>query len=185
MSRYGNDNEQFKSAKDYVDRESVDINNLVNAIVNRYSNELDEFVSLVKEYLQMIKEGSMDVYETETLELQAIKLPTLLYFAGDGLEALGADSDIAEYRKKELYNQVIEEMSTEKYTIPDKKAAAEKRTEYEAMVKEVYDRSYKKLKLKIEHACKLLESMKKVIEIRIAKINKGRGGDEQNVNRGH
>lgn len=178
MTRYSRDNESFHNAKEYVNNESKDINFIIDAIVSKYSKDLDEFVILVQKMLQLVKEGTMDVYDTENLELQSIKLPTLLYFAGDGLEAIGADSDIAEYRKKELYNEVMQSLVDSNYTIPDKKAEAEKRTEYEAMVKEVYDRAYKKLKLKIDHATKLLESMKKVIEIRIAKISKGKGYDQ-------
>lgn len=177
------ENSKFNESYSYVKQHSKDITDIVNGLVKRYSKELDEFVEVVQKYLQLVKEGTMEVYDTETLELQAIKLPTLLYFAGDGLEILGAESDVAEYRRKELYNQVISELSTEKYTIPDKKAEAEKRTEYEAMVTEIYDRAYKQLKLKIEHATKLLESMKKVMEIRTAKISKGKGGDEYNLDR--
>ena len=42
-------------------------------------------------------------------------------------------------------------------------------------MKEVYDRAYKKLKSKIDHSIKLLESMKKVADLRIAKASKGKG----------
>ena len=45
------------------------------------------------------------------------------------------------------------------------------------MAEAVYDRAYKKLKLKLEHAMKLLESMKKVTDWRIARLNKGKGGE--------
>jgi hypothetical protein len=171
-------NEDFNRAKDYVKSESAGINEIVDGIVSHYSNELDEFVQIVRDMLQLIKEAKMEEYDDESLSMQSLKLPTLLYFAGDGLEAIGADSDIAEYRRKELFNEVMQSLvDNPNYTIPDKKAEAEKGTEYEAMVKDIYDRSYKKLKLKIEHAMKLLESMKKVIDLRIAKINKGKGYD--------
>jgi hypothetical protein len=170
-------NESFRNARDYVKNESADINKIVDGIVTHYSSELDDFVIVVRDMLQLIKEAKMEEYDDESLSMQSIKLPTLLYFAGDGLEAIGADSDIAEYRRKELFNEIMQSLVDSNYTIPDKKAEAEKKTEYEAMVKDIYDRAYKKLKLKIDHATKLLESMKKVIDIRIAKINKGKGWD--------
>lgn len=173
-------NEQkFKDAQDYITNEGQSIDNIVNAIVKKYSFELDDFVNIVRENLELVKKNVMDTYDDENLQMQMIKLPTILYFVGNGLESIGSDSEVAEYHRKQLFNEVIDSLSTEKYTIPDKKAKAEKQTEYEAMLKEIYDRAYKKLKLKIDHATKLLESMKKVADIRIAKINKGKGGDEQ------
>lgn len=169
--------EEFVNAKNYVQNESDYINAIVDGIVKKYSKDLDEFVDVVMEMLQLVKEAQMEEYDDESLSMQAIKLPTLLYFAGNGLEAIGADSDIAEYRRKELFNEVMQSLIDSNYTIPDKKAEAEKKTEYEKMVTTIYDRSYKKLKLKIDHGMKLLESLKKVLDIRIAKINKGRGFD--------
>lgn len=176
--------EDFVSALQYVEKESVFIENVVVKIVSRFSGELDDLVIMVQKNLQMIKEGTMDVYDTDLIELQALKLPTLLYFAGDGLEIIGAETDVAYYRRKELYNEVMESMletktkDDRKFTIPDKKAAAEVKTEYEALLEKIYDRSYKQLKLKIEHATRLLESLKKVLEVRIAKINRGKGFDK-------
>jgi hypothetical protein len=171
-------NEDFIKSADYVRNESDFINDMVDGIVSRYSSELDEFVVLVQQMLQLVKEAKMQEYDDESLSMQSIKLPTLLYNAGNGLEAIGADSDIAEYRRKELFNEVMQSLVDSTYTIPDKKAEAEKKTEYEKMVTTIYDRAYKKLKLKIDHGMKLLESLKKVLDIRIAKLNKGKGFDK-------
>lgn len=166
---------------EYVDlldrKESISMDShwvvaVVDGIVKKHSQELDEFIDLVRKNLQLVKEATLQEYDDESLQMQIIKLPTLLYLAGNGLEDIGAESEIAEYRKRELYNTVIESLSTEKYTIPDKKARAQKATENEEMMERIYDRAYKKLKLKIDHATKLLESLKKVADMRIAKANK-------------
>lgn len=167
----------FEDAQKYVEIESKDINELVDKLVKRFSKELDEFVQVVRDCVELVKKTNLDSYDDETLQMQILKLPTLIYFAGDGLEVIGGESEIAEYRRKELYNEIINSLNGEKYTIPDKKAIAEKETEYQAIVERVYDRAYKKLKLKIEHAIKLLESLKKIADIRIARINKGKGYD--------
>lgn len=177
MSRASGDNPGFTVAKENVENESRDVNRMIDGIVLKYSKDLDEFVDMVREFLEMIKNSTMSEYDDESLMMQIIKLPTLLYFSGDGLEAIGADSDIAEYNRKQLFNEVMQSLVDTDYTIPDKKAEAEKKTEYELMVKDIYDRSYKKLKLKIEHATKLLESIKKVADVRVAKLNKGKGRD--------
>lgn len=171
----------LNTKKENIDMESAFVKRVVDSIVDRYGKELDEFVSLVRNYLNMIKENTMQSYSDEDLQMQIIKLPMLLYFAGNGLEDIGSESEIAAYKRKELYNEIINSLDTSQYTIPDKKAKAEQGTETEDMMEKIYDRAYKKLKLKIEASTKLLESLKKVCDLRIAKINKGRGGDEQTI----
>ena len=165
-----------KGKKD-IESDSEFVKAIVNQIVTKHSQELDEFVILVREMLTLIKQATMQEYDDESLQLQIIKLPTILYFAGNGLEDIGSESEIAQYNRKELYNDIISKMDTSQYTIPDKKAAAERGTEKESMMESIYDRAYKKLKSKIDHAIKLLESLKKVADMRIAKSNKGRGTD--------
>lgn len=167
----------LKDKKVSIEQDSEFAKAIVDQIIKRYSAELDEFVEMVRNMLQLVKQAQMQEYDDESLQMQIIKLPMLLYLAGNGLEDIGAESEIAAYKKKEIYNEVIEKLSTQQYTIPDKKAIAEKASETEDMMEKIYDRAYKKLKLKIDHAIKLLESMKKVIDLRIAKINKGKGGD--------
>lgn len=168
------DQETFYGLKGEVTKDSEFIKQIVDGITLHYSRELDDFVALVRSYLQLIKENTMETYNDEDLQMQIIKLPTILYFTGNGLEDIGSESDIATYKRKELYHKTIEAVAG---TIPEKKAKAELATETEEMMESVYDRAYKKLKLKIEHATKLLESMKKVADWRIARLNKGKGGD--------
>jgi len=165
--------------KDSIATDSQWVVAVVDGIVKKHSAELDEFIDLVRKNLQLVKEATLQEYDDESLQMQIIKLPTLLYLAGNGLEDIGSESEIAEYRRKELYNTVIESLDTGQYTIPDKKARAQKATENEEMMEKIYDRAYKKLKLKIDHATKLLESLKKVADMRIAKSNKRswRGND--------
>lgn len=166
--------EDFYSLHRSISDDSEFFKKIVDGIVTHYSRELDEFVELVRHYLQMIKENTMDTYNDDDLQMQIIKLPTIMYFAGNGLEDIGSESDIAAYKRKELYYKVIEDAIG---TIPEKKAKAEIASEAESMAEAVYDRAYKKLKMKLEHAMKLLESMKKVTDWRIARLNKGKGGE--------
>jgi len=168
----------LRTHKVKIEEDSEFVKAVVDQIVTKYSKELDDFVVLVREMLSLIKQATMKEYDDESLQMQIIKLPTILYFAGNGLEDIGAESEIAAYKRKELYNQVISSLDTSQYTIPDKKAAAERATETEDMMEKIYDRAYKKLKSKIDHAIKLLESLKKVADMRIAKINKGKGWDQ-------
>jgi len=168
----------LKHSKEAIEMDSEFVKSIVEQIVSKHSKELDDFVVIVREMLSLIKQATMKEYDDESLQMQIIKLPTILYFAGNGLEDIGSESEIAAYKRRELYNDIISKMDTSQYTIPDKKAAAEKGTETEDMMEKIYDRAYKKLKSKIDHAIKLLESLKKVADMRIAKINKGKGWDQ-------
>ena len=170
------DHEYLTDARADVEEDSEFVKKIVDGLVAKYSTDLDNFVCSVITNLQLVSNvQTMEAYTDDMLQNQAITLPTILYFAGNGLEDLGAENSIAEYKRKELYNQVFSEVSG---TIPDKKAKAEKMCENEKMLEEIYERAYKKLKLKIDHAVKLLESLKKVLDYRITRMSKGRGSDE-------
>jgi len=171
------DQEVFDNECRKLARDSVFIKKAVDALVEKHGQDLDEFVLKVRDLLQLVKQAKMEEYDDESLQMQIIKLPTLLYLAGNGLEDIGAESELAVYNKKETYNKIIQGLDTSSYTITDKKAAAERGSETEEMLKNIYDRAYKKLKGKLDHAIKLLESLKKVADFRIAKINKGKGGE--------
>ena len=87
--------EDFYSLHRSISDDSEFFKKIVDGIVTHYSRELDEFVELVRHYLQLIKENTMDTYNDDDLQMQIIKLPTIMYFAGNGLEDIGSESDIA------------------------------------------------------------------------------------------
>jgi hypothetical protein len=147
-----------------IEAQSERINIIVDGIVDNYAGELDEFVGIIKSVLERVKTGEFDEYPNHALEMQMIKLPVLMYFAGKGLETLGGESDIAEALRKEIYNKIIIGATG---TIQEKGAKAEQGALNERLMEAVYSRAYKKLKIQIEMADKIFSALKKIVSKRI------------------
>ena len=174
--------EEVLRVKQESETDAEFIKSTVDSLVAKYATDLDNFTASVVENLRLASNArTMEQYTDDLLQNQVITLPTVLYFAGNGLEDLGAENSVAEYKRKEVYNIAFAEAHG---TIPDKKAQAEKLCENEQFLEEIYDRAYKKPKLKIEHGTRVLESLKKVLDYRITRMSKGRGYDPETYNRG-
>jgi len=161
----------IKEVREYIEKNSETVEKIINEIVSKYSEELDNFIKVVKNVLERVKAGEMDDYPDHALEMQTIKLPILMYYAGTGLEYLGAESDVAKAHRAEEYNKMLMKVTG---TIPDKQAKAEQATITEAIMEQVYLRAYKMLKIKFETADKLFSALKKVLSKRIQEIDIGR-----------
>lgn len=143
-----------------VEDNSAKIEKLVDELVNKYCHQLDELVSMFKEILH---DKDNPITEDELDEI-CLKLPSYLYFIGEAQERFGIKEDIAKSVKMELYNEVHRRT---KGTIADKQAASEAATLEEDIVYRAYQRSYKRIKQKLEAAYELLSSIKKVISRRM------------------
>lgn len=144
---------------DRVEDNSAKVEKLVDDLVDKYCHQLDELVSAFKEVLH---DKDNPITEEELDEI-CLKLPSYLYFIGEAQERFGIKEDIAKSTKMELYNQVHQRT---KGTIADKQAASEAATLEEDIVFKAYQRSYKRIKQKLEAAYELLASIKKVISRR-------------------
>lgn len=142
-----------------VEDNSAKVEKLVDELVDKYCHQLDELVSAFKEVLH---DKDNPITEDELDEI-CLKLPSYLYFIGEAQERFGIKEDIAKSVKMELYNQVHQRT---KGTIADKQAASEAATLEEDIVFKAYQRSYKRIKQKLEAAYELLASIKKVISRR-------------------
>ena len=143
-----------------VEDNSAKIEKLVDELVNKYCHQLDELVSMFKDILH---DKDNPITEEELDEI-CLKLPSYLYFIGEAQERFGIKEDIAKSVKMELYNDVHRRT---KGTIADKQAASEAATLEEDIVYRAYQRSYKRIKQKLEAAYELLSSIKKVISRRM------------------
>lgn len=139
------------------------IDNIVGQLVDSYCKNLDDYVAKVKEGLD---DTAYPLTDPE-LEQIVMKLPTHLYFVGEAVESLGIREDIAKSVKMELYNEV--HMNTQG-TVADKEAAALSETTEEALVNVCYQRAYKKIKLRMEAAYEMLNSIKKVLSRRMLEM---------------
>ena len=150
-----------------LDRQTIknakNVNDIVLNIVNKVTGELDALVFTIKEDL---KKGA--VISTETLEQYALEISVYLYYFGQRQEYIGLRHDVSKAIYKERY---AEAYANAIGTISDKTAYAENEVNYEFVEQSINERAYKRLKIKIENATELLQTIKKIISRRIAEYN--------------
>jgi len=148
----------------------------VRALVYAASRDLDEAVDKVRENLRLIKEGTMETYDDETMELQIINFPVVMYYVSQKIEEYAADEEVSIYRRKEIYNEIvvrghIAEDGARK-TVKDKTAEAEFASAEEKIVTEIFTIALRELKLKLDHSKMVYEALKKVMDARTASYYK-------------
>lgn len=143
-----------------IDSNSDVIDAIVNRLVGEYCSQLDDYMAHIK----MILDDTNNPPTDQELDEITLKLPVLLYFTGEAQEALGIHEDVAKAMKQENFNEVY---NTATGTIGDKTAAAELATQNEFIAHIGYQRAYKKVKLRMELANEMLQSVKKVMSRRM------------------
>lgn len=145
-----------------VIRDTQAVNKLVLKIVRPLSERLDGVVAEVREKLSQV--ASVD---TESLEIYAMRISTELYYLGQAQEFVGLRADVSKVFYKERFNAFYQKAEG---TINDKTAQTEYQVMREFVEMSINERAYKRLKVKIENAYELLNSIKKVLSRRIAEF---------------
>lgn len=157
-----------------VDQNSAVITTMVDRLVAEYCEPLDNYMKYCKEVV-----GDPNNPPTDAeLEQFVLNLPVLLYFTGEAQESLGIKEDIAKAIRQELFSEAYAKADG---TIGDKTAVAELATQLEFVTQSAYQRAYKKIKLRMESANEMLQSVKKVVSRRmseydLSKVDPGRIG---------
>lgn len=146
---------------DRVDDNSVIVDNLTKEVVSKFCEPLDKLMTTIK---QIVEDDSNPPTDLE-LDQMTLKLPATLYFVGEAQEALGIREDVAKAVKMDVYNKVRDSVSG---TVADKDTKAELASQQEYIVHCVYSRAYKKVKARMEAGYEMLNSVKKVINRRMA-----------------
>ena len=158
-----NNKDDLKSIQDLIEENAKYIDDIVDELVNVFSKDLTEYVIYIKNILDTDNQKISDI----EIEDFVLTLPTLLYFTSDCQESLGIREDVAKTQYKEKFNNVLSSTSG---TVAIKTALAEMETRNEALATIVYQRAYKKIKLKVEAAYELLQSVKKVLSRRMLEM---------------
>ena len=144
-----------------IDANSDIVDSIVNRLVSNYCKPLDEYM----EFIRNILNDTVNPPTDRELDDFTLNIPVLLYFTGEAQEALGIKEDVAKAVKQELYNEIYDKSTG---TIADKTAVAELATQNEYIAHIAYQRAYKKVKLRMEAANEMLQSVKKIITRRVA-----------------
>lgn len=153
--------DELKGTFDKVKDLSRVIDEMVEDVVQFVCEELDNYMLGISDILTN--------QETPVTDLQlddfTLNLPSLLYFVSAQQETLGIKEDVSKALQKEVFNRVREKAQG---TVADKDTAAELAAQHETVVNIIYARAYKKVKLRIDAAWEMLNSVKKVTTRRIA-----------------
>jgi hypothetical protein len=103
-----------------------------------------------------------------------------MYYAGQRVEELGMQADLASNNKKNAQNEAMLKVSG---TVPEKKARVEQLTEDKALVEAIYRRAYNTLKVKLEMAEKIYSGLKKALSKRISEADLNRYSKDSYVPR--
>ena len=157
------DKVEVSRIKLHVEDNSSIIDDIVGEIINPYVEDLDKYVTFIRECLKNGEQPPSDV----ELEDFCMNLATYIYFAGGFCELLGVRDDIAKAVYKETYNNARDNHNG---TVQDKNSHAELEAQQEQLVSICYTRAYKTVKSKIENAQELLSSCKKVLSRRMQEM---------------
>lgn len=152
-----------RSTRKRVELNSKVLNDIVDSILTKYTRDLDDAIQSMDKCLE-----NADTLDDKDIQRLVALIPSKIYWAGEALETLGIQSDTAGVMRTEAFNTAYTEAVG---TVGDRNSVAFSEALNETFMEVAFQRAYKKLKLKIEHATMLNQSLKKLIEYRIAKIN--------------
>ena len=151
-----------------VQEEASPVVQLSNQLIEDYSKELDSAISELDMIMDSIGENSIEDIPDSQIEYYCVKIPALMYYAGQRVEELGMQVDLASNAKKSAQNEALIKVSG---TVQEKKARVEQITEDKALVEAIYRRAYNTLKVKLEMAEKIYSGLKKALSKRIAEVD--------------
>lgn len=159
---------KLKRAVGIVEEQNEIPQRLINQVVSQYSQELDELIATTLHIISLVESGEVEEYPQERLELDMIKIPTLMYQATSQLAQLGSLWDMSKNKKVEVYNQTLR-LATG--TVQDKKAETENKTLEYQITEDIYKRAYEVLKSKVDKADAVYSALKKVYNKREIELN--------------
>ena len=159
------DLDAVRKNNDRVENLSGVVRSMVKTLVNEACGELDSYMSQIDKILT--NDEGVPVSDDE-LEDFTLNLPSLLYLTASRREELRIKEDVAKAVYKEVFNRVREKAQG---TVADKDTAADLASQAEAISVIVLQRAGSSIKSKEEAAWEMLNSVKKVLSMRIAEID--------------
>lgn len=145
-----------------VDELSSIVLDISNQLVSSYCSDLDNYMHIIDD--RLIKDSSLSISDSD-IEEYILNLASILYFTGSAQEDLGVKEDVCKSIRAEVYNKVRENSTG---TVADKDAAATLASQTESVTLSIYSRAYKKVKLRMDAGYEMLNSLKKIMNRRIA-----------------
>ena len=162
------DPERMQAVSERVDGLSKEVIDMADQIANTVCADLDDYMRGIDEILTSQDHPVAD----SQLDDFVLNLSSILYLVSDAQENLGIKEDVSRAIQREVYNRVREKAQG---TVADKDTAAELQCQEESITTIVYARAYKKVKLRVEAATEMVNSVKKVMSRRVAEMELSQG----------
>lgn len=134
-------------------------------LVNQCSSGLNNIMEDL--YTECIKDPNPSI---DTLERYYLELSNYIYFMIEKVEMLGIHADVSGETYKEAYSKSYINLSSEKdakkTTVAEIQAIANVESQYESVVKSVYERAYKIVKGKLTAAQDMMNCIRKILSTR-------------------
>jgi hypothetical protein len=156
---------EISDVMDKVNNLSKDVVEISNSLVAEYCRDLDNWMTTIDNDLR--KNNSTSI-PNDVIEDYILNLASILYFTGSAQEDLGVKEDICKSIRAEIYNKVRENATG---TVADKDTAATLASQTETITLAIYSRAYKKVKLRMEAGQEMLNSLKKIMNRRVAELD--------------
>ena len=156
---------EISDVMDKVNNLSNDVVDISNNLVAEYCRDLDNWMTTIDNDLR--KNNSTSI-PNDVIEDYILNLASILYFTGSAQEDLGVKEDICKSIRAEIYNKVRESATG---TVADKDTAATLASQTETITLAIYSRAYKKVKLRMEAGQEMLNSLKKIMNRRVAELD--------------
>lgn len=129
-------------------------------LIESYVKPLDQ---LVYEFERLLKQS--DDLTDDQLSKMSLELASSLYSVAISLEYASLRDDIARMAKKSKYNQELVKVTGK---VVDKQSLAELASREEELLSNIATSAYKQIKARVEYGNELLQSIKKVLTIRLS-----------------
>lgn len=146
-------------------------------VISTYTKDLDNCMQRLQESLLANTLSDLD------LEKYVLELNSYIYFLSTTIEATGIKEDISKLQAKQVFNEAYlsnREKDSEKrnkLTVAELTALADKEAAENYVVNSLYSRIYKELKLKIDAAYDMVNSLRKIISKRMQEMSLSMYGD--------
>lgn len=153
-----------------VEKDSETLTTIMNEVVQSYSEDLDKIMAEIQNEVLSIKYPSI-----MTVERLFLALSSCLYFMCEKVEQLGVFDSLSKSKAQEVYNLKYLEhqhsnegvVGAKKPTVAESQAVAETAALYERVLNDLYNKSYKVIKNKIDAAEMMVSTLSKILSHRM------------------
>ena len=150
--------ELLTESTDIIDQWEI-IDEVVKEIVNDITQELDDYVDRLPKDMSHLPD-----YELEGIILE---IPTLLYWVNTNLEKIGAKEDVAQSLRNKVFREAFLGGDG---AVSVKKIKAEEESYKQELIQIIYSNAYKTIKNKTDMAFEIMQSAKKIMNVRVAEL---------------